>query len=114
MAKTGLVILLKTETVCEGGCGRADVLTKYRVVGDTLNITGGSTVSVTDTVTVGVAGDERVMFPVKVPVPSPTGLTDAVKAAGVVALIGEMASQLPEDDALAETGIVPPLTTLRV
>jgi hypothetical protein len=113
VAITGLVMLLKTETVCDGGCGWADVLTKYRDVGETVNITGGNTVRVTLIVTVGAAEETRVMFPVNVPVARPTGLTDTVNAAGVVPVEGVMASQPPDEEALALTATAPPLVTLR-
>jgi hypothetical protein len=63
VAKRELGKLLKTDTVCDGGCGWADVLKKLRVVGEAVNMSGGCTVSVTATVTVGAADEVSVMVP---------------------------------------------------
>jgi hypothetical protein len=49
-----------------------------------------------------------------VPARSGPGLTETVKVAGVVPLTGVIESQLPVDEALALTGMAPPLLTVKV
>jgi hypothetical protein len=50
----------------------------------------------------GTPGELIVMLPVYVPVPSPTGLTETLRFAGVVPVFGATESQLPPDVVVAE------------